>query len=154
MVKIKKCVSAVFLVSFIIVGCADALMNGKATYSSIMGMDISRVYFYTFFLLLIGCWLLYNKFLVGVGFITLATFSSYFLEYVSLHNYFASIVIYIGLFLDILLRRKYAWLIPFIALGVVQGIAFQFIAYSNYVVGCMEFLSLCAGTLFIAKNIT
>jgi fluoride ion exporter CrcB/FEX len=118
-----------------------------------MGMDITRVYFYTFFLLLIGCWLLYNKFLVGVGFITLATFSSYFLEYVSLHNYFASIVIYIGLFLDILLKKKYAWLIPFIVLGVVQGIAFQYITYSNYVVGCMELLSLCAGTLFIAKNI-
>jgi hypothetical protein len=152
-VKIRKYVSAVLLVSFIIVGLVDALSQGKTTYSSIMGMDIDRVYFYTFFLLVIGCWLLYHKYLVGVGFIALASFSAYFLEYVSLHNYFASIVIYVGLFLDIILKKKYAWLILFLALGIVQGVAFQFINYSNYIVGSMEFLSLCAGTLFIAKTV-
>jgi len=118
-----------------------------------MGMDISRVYFYTFFLLIIGCWLLYNKFLTGIGFITLATFSSYFPEYLSLHNYFASIVIYIGLLVDIIIRRKVLWLIPFIVLGLLQGIAFQNFNFINYIVGSMELVSLLIGSIFIVKNI-
>ena len=82
-VKIRKLITAVLLFTFIIIGCIDALLHNEVSYSSIMGRDINRVYFYTFFLLIIGCWLLYNRFLVGIGFITLATFSSYFLEYLS-----------------------------------------------------------------------
>ena len=152
-VKIRKLITAILLFTFIIVGCIDALLHNEVSYSSIMGMDINRVYFYTFFLLIIGCWLLYNRFLTGIGFITLATFSSYFLEYLSLHNYFASVVVYIGLLLDIICRRKYLWLIPFIVLGIVQGIAFQNLHFINYIVGSMELISLCLGSIFIVKNI-
>ena len=151
--KIIKLITAILLFTFIIVGCIDALLHNEVSYSSIMGMDINRVYFYTFFLLIIGCWLLYNRFLAGIGFITLATFSSYFLEYLSLHNYFASVVVYIGLLLDIICRRKFLWLIPFTVLGIVQGIAFQNLHFINYIVGSMELISLCLGSIFIVKNI-
>ena len=152
-VKIRKFITAILLFTFIIIGCIDALLHNEVSYSSIMGMDINRVYFYTFLLLIIGCWLLYNRFLVGIGFITLATFSSYFLEYLSLHNYFASVVIYIGLLLDIIFRRKFLWLIPFIVLSIVQGVAFQNLHFINYIVGSMELISLCLGSIFIVKNI-
>ena len=47
--SINKIVTAVLLFSFIITGFIDLLMQGKTTYSSIMGMDVERVYFYTFF---------------------------------------------------------------------------------------------------------
>jgi len=152
-IKIRKFITAILLFTFIIIGCIDALLHNEVSYSSIMGMDINRVYFYTFLLLIIGCWLLYNRFLVGIGFITLATFSSYFLEYLSLHNYFASVVIYIGLLLDIIFRRKFLWLIPFIVLSIVQGVAFQNLHFINYIVGSMELISFCLGSVFIVKNI-
>jgi len=150
---VKKIITVVILSMFIFIGFLDAIINRIPTYSSIMGLDINRVYFYTFYLLIIGCWLLYNKKLVGIGFITLATFSSYFFEYISLHNYFASIMIYLCLIIDIIKMKKLLWLIPFVALGIIQGIAFQLPNISSYVVGSMEFLSLCIGTVFIVKYI-
>ncbi|OJF75647.1 MAG: hypothetical protein BKP49_11085 [Treponema sp. CETP13] len=150
---IKKVGTAIMLVTFIVIGSIDALLQNQVTFSSIMGLDITRVYFYTFFLIIIGCWLLYNHFLVGIGFISLAAFSSYFPEYLFLHNYFASIMIYIGLLLDIICRRKPLWLIPFIVLGLIQGIAFQNLHFINYVVGSMELMSLCIGSIFVVKNI-
>ena len=150
---IKKIAAGIFLFGLIITGLIDALMNNKATYSSIMGMDINRVYFYTFILLIIGCLLLYNKWFVGIGFLALASFSSYFTEYIIIHNYFASILIYIGLIIDILIRREYKWLIAFVTVGVLQGIAFQNIWLGRYIVGSMEFLALCIGSVFIVKNI-
>lgn len=151
--RIKKFVTSFLLASFILIGLLDAISQGKMTYSSIMGMDVQRVYFYTFFLLVIGCWLLYNKYLSGIGFITLATFSSYFFEYTLLHNYFASIAVYICLILDIIINKKYLWILPFLAFGIFQGFAFQIPQLSKYYVGSMEFLSLCLGSVFIVKNI-
>ena len=150
---IKNIVSGVLLFGFIITGLVDALLHNKLTYSSIMGMDINRVYFYTFFLLIIGCWLLYNKWFVGIGFLALATFSSYFTEFIVVHNYFASIAIYVGIIIDIIIKRKYKWLVPLIIIGIIQGIAFQTPLFGNYIVGCMEFLALCTGTVFIVKMI-
>lgn len=150
---IKKLFTAILLFTFIIIGSVDALLQGQVTFSSIMGLDINRVYFYTFFLLIIGCWLLYNKFLTGIGFMALAAFSSYFAEFLYLHNYFSSIVIYIALLLDIISRKKWFWLIPFIVLSLIQGIAFQNLHFVNYIVGSMELLSLCIGSVFIVKNI-
>ena len=149
---IKKTVTSILLFGFIITGLLDALLNGKTTYSSIMGMDINRVYFYTFFLLIIGCWLLYNKWFVGIGFLTLATFSSYFMEYILLHNYFASILVFIGILIDIIIRKRIKWLIPLVVIGLIQGIAFQTILLGRYSVGIMEFLALCIGSVFILKN--
>jgi hypothetical protein len=118
-----------------------------------MGMDINRVYFYTFFLLVIGCWLLYNKWFVGIGFLALATFSSYFIEFIIIHNYFASILIYIGIIIDIIIRQKKKWLVPLIIVGIMQGIAFQTTWLSHYMVGGMEFLALSIGSIFIVKTI-
>ena len=148
----KKIVTGTLLFGYIITGLIDALFHGKATYSSIMGMDVNRVYFYTFFLLVIGCWLLYNKWLVGIGFLALATFSSYFIEFIVLHNNFASILIYIGIVLDIIIRKKMKWLVPLIIVGIMQGIAFQTTWFGHYSVGGMEFLALCIGSVFIIKN--
>ena len=149
----RKIVTGILLFGFIVTGFLDALSHGQITYSSIMGMDINRVYFYTFILLIIGCWLLYNKWFVGIGFLALATFSSYFTEFIIIHNYFASILIYIGIVIDIVIRRKKKWLIPLIVTGVVQGIAFQNIWLSHYLVGGMEFLALCIGSVFVIKTI-
>jgi len=118
-----------------------------------MGMDINRVYFYTFILLVIGCWLLYNKWFVGIGFIALATFSSYFTEFIGLHNYFASLIIYIAIIIDIIVRQKMKWLVPLVIVGIIQGIAFQTTWLNNYLVGSMEFLALCIGSIFIVKTI-
>ena len=118
-----------------------------------MGMDINRVYFYTFFLLVIGCWLLYNKWFVGIGFLALATFSSYFTEYILVHNYFASVLIYIGIIVDIIVRSKKKWLIPLIIIGIIQGIAFQTTWFGKYLVGIMEFLALCVGSTLIVRTI-
>ncbi len=140
-ISIKKIVTGILLFTFIIIGAVDAVSHHQTSYSSIMGFDLDRVYFYTFFLLIIGCWLLYNKFLVGIGFIALATFNSYFIEFLFLHNYFASIIIYIGLLLDIICRKKTLWLIPFIILSLIQGLAFQNLHFFNYVVGSMELAS-------------
>lgn len=151
--SLNKWVVGILLYGFTITGLVDLLMNGMYSYSSIMGMDESRVYFYTFFLLIIGCWLLYNKWFVGIGFITLATFSSYFVEFNYLHNYFASVAIYIGIVIDILIRRKVKWLIPLVVAGILQGVAFQTGWFNYYMVGCVEFLSLCVGSVFIIKNI-
>jgi hypothetical protein len=150
---IMKIITGVLLFGFIITGFLDILLHGKATYSSIMGMDINRVYFYTFFLLIIGCWLLYNKWFVGIGFLALATFSSYFIEFIIIHNYFASILIYIGIIIDIIIRKKMKWLIPLIIAGIIQGIAFQTDWLGHYSVGIMEFISLCIGTVFILRII-
>lgn len=147
-----KLASGVLLFGFIITGFVDLLLHDKTTYSSIMGMDVGRVYFYTFFLLVIGCWLLYNQWLVGIGFISLAAFSSYFTEYILLHNHFASIAIYFGIIADILIRKKKKWLIPFIAVGLLQGIAFHTGWFGNYMVGSMEFLALCIGSVLIVKT--
>jgi hypothetical protein len=148
----KKIVTSILLFGFIITGFLDLLSHGKTTYSSIMGMDINRLYFYTFFLLIIGCWLLYNKWFVGIGFLALATFSSYFIEFIIIHNYFASILIYIGIIIDIIVKQKKKWLIPLVIVGIIQGIAFQTIWVSHYFVGSMEFLALCIGSIFIVKN--
>ena len=150
---IIKTVTAILLFGFIITGFLDALLHGKTTYSSIMGMNINRVYFYTFVLLVIGCWLLYNKWFVGIGFLVLATFSSYFIEFINIHNYFASIIIYFGMLMDIIIRRKKKWLIPLVIVGIIQGIAFQAIWLSHYIVGSMEFTALCIGSVFIVKTI-
>ena len=73
--SIIKLVTGLLLFGFVITGFLDLLVNRQSSYSSIMGMDTNRVYFYTFFLLVIGCWLLYNKWFVGIGFISLAKFS-------------------------------------------------------------------------------
>ena len=111
---VRKIVTGVLLFVYIVTGFLDILLHGASTYSSIMGMDINRVYFYTFFLLVIGCWLLYNKWFVGIGFLALATFSSYFTEFIIIHNYFASILVYVGITIDIIIRQKKKWLIPLI----------------------------------------
>lgn len=150
---VRKSITAFFLFSFIVIGFVDALLHGEVSYSSIMGRDINRVYFYTFCLLIVGCWLLYNKFFVGIGFITVATFNGYFVEYIFLHNYFASVMIYAMLVVDILHRRKAKWLIPFFIIGIIQAIAFQSTWLSQYIVGGMEFLSLCIGSVFVIRII-
>jgi hypothetical protein len=141
------------LFGYIITGFLDALLHGEMTYSSIMGMDINRVYFYTFFLLVIGCWLLYNKWFVGIGFLALATFGSYFTEFIFIHNYFASVLIYIGILIDIITRQKKKWLVPLIIVGILQGIAYQNTWLSYYMVGGMEFLALCVGSIFVIRTI-
>jgi hypothetical protein len=155
---LKKCtiwkiVTGILLFGYIITGFLDLLLHGKTSYSSIMGMNINRVYFYTFFLLIIGCWLLYNKWLVGIGFLALATFSSYFIEFIVIHNYFASILIYIGIIIDIIIRHKMKWLVPLIIVGIIQGVAFQTNWLGHYSVGIMEFLALCIGSVFVVRTI-
>jgi hypothetical protein len=149
----KKIVTGILLFGYIVTGFLDLLTQGKKTYSSIMGMDINRVYFYTFFLLIIGCWLLYNKWFVGIGFLSVAAFNSYFIEYIFIHNYFASVLIYIGIITDIIIRRKMKLLIPLAIVGIVQGIAFNTTWLSYHIVGVMEFLALCLGSIFIVKTI-
>ena len=151
--SINKLVTGLLLFGFVVTGFLDLLLNRQSSYSSIMGMDTDRVYFYTFFLLVIGCWLLYNKWFVGIGFISLATFSLYFTEYISIHNYFASIAIYIGIIIDITTRKKKKWLVPLIIIGILQGIAFQTGWLGYYMVGVMEFSALCVGSAFIIKTI-
>ena len=150
---IKKIVTGVLLFGFIVLGFFDALSHGQKTYSSIMGMDINRVYLYTFLLLIIGCWLLYNKWFVGIGFLALASFNNYFIEYIIIHNYFASVLIYIGIIIDIIIRHKIKWLIPLFVIGIIQGIAFQTPWLGYYIVGGMEFLALCIGSVFIIRDI-
>jgi hypothetical protein len=147
-----KIVTGILLFGYIVTGFLDALLHGKTSYSSIMGMDINRLYFYTFFLLIIGCWLLYNKWFVGIGFLALATFGSYFTEFIIIHNNLASILIYIGIIIDIIIRQKKKWLIPLIIVGIIQGIAFQTTWLNHYFVGGMEFLALCIGSIFILKT--
>jgi hypothetical protein len=148
----NKLVVTYLLFTFIITGAIDALMNGKSTYSKIMGMDTERVYFYTFFLLVIGCWILYYKWISGIGFISLATFSSYFSEFILIHNYFASIAIYIGILIDVITRKKYKWLIPLIAIGSIQGLAFYTGWFGANMVGVMEFIGFCVGSVFIISE--
>jgi hypothetical protein len=150
---IRKIATCILLFGFIITGFLDGLLQGKTSYSSIMGMDINRVYFYTFFLFIMGCWLLYNKWFVGIGFLSLASFSSYFIEYIIIHNYFASILVYIGIVIDIIIRKKIKWLIPFLVVGIIQGMAFQTPWLGHYFVGGMEFLALCIGSVFVVNNI-
>ena len=150
---VKKTITIIILFGYIFSGLLDALLHGKTTYSSIMGMDIIRVYIYTFVLLIIGCWLLYNKWFVGIGFLALATFSSYFTEFMTIHNYFASVLIYIGIIIDIITRQKWRWLFPLIIVGIVQGIAFQSTWLNHYLVGGMEFFALCIGSFFIVRTI-
>ena len=149
---VKIAITGILLFGFIITGLTDALLHGKTSYSSIMGMDINRVYFYTLFLLIMGCWLLYNKWFVGIGFLALAAFPSYFKEFIIMHNYFASVLIYIGIIIDIVIRKKFKWIIPFIVLGIIQGLAFLVPWMSSYFVGFMEFSSLCIGSVFIIKS--
>ena len=150
---INKLITGLLLFGINITGFLDLLLHNKASFSSIMGMNMDRVYFYTFFLLIIGCWLLYHKWLVGIGVVCLATFNSYFTEYILIHNYFASIVIYIGIVLDIIIRKKSKWLIPLIIVGILQGIAFQTGWFGYYMVGFMEFLGVCIGSIFIIRTI-
>jgi len=150
---IKKIVTGILLFGYIVTGFLDLLLQGKMTYSSIMGMDINRVYFYTFFLLVIGCWLLYNKWFVGIGFLAVSAFNSYFAEFIFIHNYFASILIYIGITADIIIRQKKKWLVPLIIVGIIQGIAFNTAWLGYYMVGSMEFLALCIGSIFVVKTI-
>ncbi|MDR0561440.1 MAG: hypothetical protein LBG73_01980 [Spirochaetaceae bacterium] len=148
----KRIITSILLSGFIITGFIDALLHDKLSYSSIMGMDINRVYFYTFLLLVMGCWLLYNKWFVGIGFLALAAFSSYFSELVFLHNYVASILVYIGIILDIVIRRKCNWLIPLVVCGIIQSIAFQTAWLGNFMVLGMEFSALVIGSIFVVKT--
>lgn len=148
----RKIITAILLLGFIVTGFVDLLLQGQASYSSIMGMDIHRVYFYSFFLLILGSWLLYHKWFVGIGFISVAAFSSYFVELLYIHNYFASIAVYIGILIDVIVRRKPKWLIPLIIVGVFQGIVFQTHILPILVVGCMECAALCIGSVFVVKN--
>jgi hypothetical protein len=150
---VKKIITGILLFGFIVTGFLDALLHGKMTYSSIMGMDINRVYFYTFFLLTAGCWLLYHKWFVGIGFLALAAFGSYFIEFIFIHNYFASVLIYIGIIVDVIIRKGKKWLIPLIIIGIIQGIAYQNSWLSYYTVGAMEFTALCIGSIFVVKTI-
>jgi len=149
----KRIITGILLFTFTIFGLLDAIIQDQKTYSSVMGLDINRVYFYTFFLLTIGCWLLYNRWFVGIGFLALAAFNNYFIEYVLIHNYFASVLIYIGIIIDISIRGKWKWLAPLVIIGVIQGIAFQTIWFGYYTVGVMEFIALCVGSIFIIKYI-
>jgi hypothetical protein len=149
----KGMITGVLLFSFTVLGFLDAIIQGQKTYSSVMGLDINRVYFYTFFLLIIGCWLLYGKWFVGIGFLALATFNNYFIEYIFIHNYLASVLVYIGLIIDIIIRHKDKWLFPLAIVGIIQGIAFQTNLLSYYIVGLMEFIALCIGSIFIIKYI-
>ena len=150
---IKKIATGILLFGYIIIGLVDALLHGKTTYSSIMAMEINRVYFYTFFLLAMGSWLLYNKWLVGVGFLALATFNSYFTQFIVLHNYFASVIIYVGIIIDIIIRKEFKWLVPLVIFGIIQGIAFQTAWLGIYMVGIMELFALCVGSVFVVKTI-
>jgi hypothetical protein len=43
---VKKTVTGILLFGYIVTGLLDALLHDQRTYSSIMGMDINRVYFY------------------------------------------------------------------------------------------------------------
>jgi hypothetical protein len=149
----KRFITGLLLFSFTLFGLFDAITQGQKTYSSVMGLDINRVYFYTFFLLIIGCWLLYGKWFVGIGFLALAAFNNYFVEYILIHNYLASVLIYIGIIIDIIIRHKYKWLIPLAIVGIIQGIAFQTNLLDFYFVGIMEFMALCIGSTFIIKYI-
>jgi hypothetical protein len=149
----KRIITGILLFSFIVLGLLDAIIQGQKTYSSVMGLDINRVYFYTFLLLIIGCWLLCGKWFVGIGFLALASFNNYFIEYVFIHNYLASVLIYIGIIVDIIIRHKYKWLIPFAIVGIIQGIVFQTELLCYYIVGLMEFIALCTGSIFILKYI-
>jgi hypothetical protein len=146
-----RIISSILLFGYIAAGLTDALLHGKRSYSSIMAMDISRVYFYTFLLFVIGSWFLYHKWFVGIGFLALAAFNSYFDEFLFVHNYVASILVYIGILTDIIIRRKYKWLAPLIICGIIQGIAFQTSWLDNVMVLIMEFLALCIGSGFIVK---
>jgi hypothetical protein len=149
---IRKIITALLLAGFIITGYIDLLIHDQKTYSSIMAMNIERVYFYTFYLLAIGCWLLYNKWIVGIGFLVLAPFSAYFEELVYIHNYFASIAINIGIIIDILMKRKPKWFIPLVIAGIIQGSAFLSNTVTGfYIVGAMECLALCIGSVFVVK---
>jgi len=150
---IKRIVTGILLFGYIVIGLVDALLHGKTTYSSIMAMDINRVYFYTFFLLLMGSWLLYNKWFVGIGFLALAAFSSYFNQFIVLHNYFASVIIYVAIIIDIIIRKKYKWLVPLAIFGIIQGIAFETAWFGVYAVGLMELFALCVGSVFVVKTI-
>ena len=150
-ILIKRIITGILLFSFTVLGLLDAIMQGQKTYSSVMGLDINRVYIYTFLLLVIGCWLLYGKWFVGIGFLSLAAFNNYFIEYVFIHNYIASILIYFGIIIDIIIRQKYKWLILFAIVGIIQGITFQTNLLSYYIVGLMEFIALCIGSTFIVK---
>ena len=149
----KRIITGILLFSFTVLGLLDAIIQGQKTYSSVMGLDINRVYFYTFFLLAIGCWLLYSKWFVGIGFLALAAFNNYFTEYLFIHNYVASVLIYLGIVIDIIIRHKYKWLIPLVIFGIIQGIAFQTTLLGYYTVGLMEFIALCIGSIFIIKYI-
>ncbi|PLW92161.1 MAG: hypothetical protein C0592_12235 [Marinilabiliales bacterium] len=149
----RKIITGILMYGFTVVGFTDILMHNSGTYSTTMAMDIDRVYFYTFFLLVLGSWLLYHRWYAGIGFICLAAFSHYFEEYRDLHNYFASITVYIGIVLDFLLRKKLKYLIPLIIIGAVQGAAFYYRWYGLQLVGAMEFLALSVGTVFIIKEV-
>jgi hypothetical protein len=150
---IRKVITGFLLFAFIGIGMVDSILHGKMTFSSTMAMDINRVFFYSIYLLFLGSWLLYNGFIVGIGFLALAAFNSYFEEYTLLHNYFASILIYIGLFFDLLREKKGLLILLFICIGSIQGVAFQTAGISKYIVGGMELLSLCLGSFFIINNI-
>ena len=150
--NLKQIITGILLFGYTATGFIDTLVHSQKTYSSIMGMDINRVYFYTFLLLVIGCWLLYHKWLVGIGFLALAAFNSYFIEFIYIHNYFASILIYIGIIIDIVTRKKQKWLIPLIIVGIIQSVAFLGPWLSFYMVGFMEFSALCIGSVFVLKT--
>jgi len=148
----RQIITGILMFGFTITGFTDLLMHNYGTYSTTMAIDINRVYFYTFFLLILGSWLLYHKWFSGIGFLCLAAFSFYFEEYHDLHNYFASIMVYVGVVLDFVIRKKMKYLIPLVIIGAVQGAAFYFRWYGLYLVGSMEFLALSVGSVFIIKE--
>lgn len=150
---IQKIITSILAIGFILIGLIDGLLYGKSSYSAIMGADINRVFFYNFFLIIIGSWLLYHRWFVGIGFTALAAFNAYFIELLNVHNYFASISVYIGIIVDVLIRRKFKWMIPLGIVGIIQGIVFQTRLLTHYVVGSMEFLALCVGAIFVVRNI-
>jgi hypothetical protein len=151
--KWKRIISGVLLFCFVLTGLIDALLHDKRSYSSIMGMDINRVYFYTFLLFVMGSWFLYHKWFVGIGFLALATFNSYFDEFLFVHNYVASILVYVGIVFDIIIRRKYKWLVPLVICGIIQGVAFQTAWLGRFMVLSMEFSALCIGSVFVSRTI-
>jgi hypothetical protein len=149
----KKIMTGILLFGYTLTGFIDALLHDKRSYSSIMGMDINKVFFYTFLLFLIGSWLLYNKWFVGIGFLALAAFNSYFTEFHFVHNYVASILVYIGIMFDIIIKQKYKWLVPLVICGILQGIAFQTTWLGDFMVLSMEFSALCIGSIFLVRTI-
>lgn len=57
--------------------------------------------------------------------------------------------IYVGVIIDLLIRKKRKWSIPLVIVGIIQGIAFQSGWFGYFMVAFMEFLGLCIGSIII-----